>query len=457
MLTARLSQIEHLCSGQFRGEDVLIRGLAIDSRKVRPGHLFLALVGAHNDGHEYLASARMAGAAAALVTRWMDDPLPQLRVADVAQAAAELARWHHRRLRLRTAAITGSNGKTTVKNLTRCILEELGPTLATRGNYNNELGLPLTLAELGEEHAFSVLEMGAGKPGDIEQLCRIATPDAALVTNVSAAHLAQFDSCDAIARTKGAIYANLREGGTAIINADEPFAGLFRELAVGHRMISFGRAAADVRAEAIEPGLPQRFTLCTPIGRIGVSLPLLGRHNIDNALAAAGIGLAFGASLAQIAAGLARAEAEPRRLQLKPTAGWLIVDDSYNANPASLQAAIEAVTPLAAERWLVLGDMLELGPGALEMHAEAGRQAQRAGFQRLYAIGSLAAAAATAFGAGGSSHTEREALLVELDAAMRQAQPAARPLLLVKGSRSSAMDRVVDRLVGMGEDACCSG
>jgi UDP-N-acetylmuramoyl-tripeptide--D-alanyl-D-alanine ligase len=459
MLTVRLTQAEHICSGTLRGEDVLVRGMVLDSRKVRPGSLFLALPGARTDGHDFLPQAREAGAAAALVTRWVDDPLPQLRVADVALAAADLARWQHRRLKLRTVAITGSNGKTTVKNLCRGILEELGVTLATRGNYNNELGLPLTLAELGEEHAFAVLEMGAGKPGDIEQLCRIATPDVALITNVTDAHLAQFDTREQIARTKGAIYAALGPKGTAIIPADDDFADSFRQLAEGRPRLSFGHAPADVSAAAIRSGSPQHFTLCTPVGQIEVELPLLGAHNIANALAAASVGLALGASLEQIARGLSRAQPEPRRLQLKHKGDLLIVDDSYNANPASLQAALEAVTALAGERWLALGDMLELGVDAAELHAQAGRQARQAGFCRLFAVGPLAASAAAAFGVGGSSHANQAELFDALCAKLRlpvTGTGGAR-LLLVKGSRSSAMDRVVDALMGAEEGACCCG
>lgn len=453
MLNARLSELEHVCAGRLLGEDVLVRGMVQDSRRLRPGNLFLALRGARVDGHDYLAQARELGAAAALVSRPVDDSLPQLLVGDVQAAAGAIAQWHHRRLQVRTVAITGSNGKTTVKNLVRLILEELGPTLATSGNYNNELGLPLTLAQLGSEHQYAVLEMGAGKPGDIAQLCQIARPDIAVVTNIGEAHLAQFGSREMIARTKGAIYAGLADDGTAVIPADDDYCAVLQALAGSRRQIGFGCAPAAVHASAVQLGASTRFELHTPDGSTAVSLPLLGRHNVDNALAATAVGLAAGASLEQIARGLARAKPEARRLELRHCGAATVVDDSYNANPGSLLAALEAVAPLAQPRWLVLGDMLELGPEAEALHAECGRQARAAGFERMDVCGPLSAAAARAFGAGGHVHADQPSLISALRAALAA---GAAPLLLVKGSRGAAMDRVVDALLGE-EDACCSG
>ncbi|MEZ5444087.1 MAG: Mur ligase family protein, partial [Lysobacterales bacterium] len=310
-----------------------------------------------------------------------------------------------------------------------------------------------TLAELGSEHQYAVLEMGAGKPGDIAELCRIARPDVSVVTNVGDAHLAQFGRREAIAGTKGAIYAELAPGGTAVINADDPFAPLFRQLAVAHRQLEFGQHPAAVWAGDCQMGPQTRFMLHTPAGEIEVQLAFLGEHNVRNALAAAAVGHAAGATLPQIAAGLARAQPEARRLQLRQTERALLVDDSYNANPASLAAALKAVTPLASRRWLVLGDMLELGPGAEALHAQSGQLARAAGFERIYAIGPLSSVAARAFGEGGRGFATRDGLLTALREDLAEG-PA--PLLLVKGSRSSSMDQVVDALLGE-EDACCSG
>ncbi len=452
MLTARTSQIEHWTGGELRGEDVLVRGMCIDTRKLSPGELFLAMPGEHVDGHDYLAQARQAGASAALVSRFVEDPLPQVRVADVQRAAGRIAAEHLRRHRLKVIAITGSNGKTTVKNLTAGILSQSAAVLATGGNLNNELGLPLTLAKLSAEHRYAVLEMGAGKPGDIAYLCQIAQPDVAIVNNVADAHIAQFGSRARIAETKGAIYAALAEAGIAVINSDDGFAERFSELAAGRQELRFG-AAGQVRVVDVRPGYPQRFTLHAPQGDCAIKLSLLGAHNRSNAAAAAALALAAGASLADIEVGLAAAEPEKGRLAVSRIGALTLVDDSYNANPASVAAALEAIAELGQRRWLVLGDMAELGTEQERMHQQVGRQAAEAGVERLYALGPLAALAAEAFGEGGRSYSQLPDLLQALEADLA----AGSAVVLVKGSRSAAMDRVCSALCQPGENACCSG
>ncbi|MCB1606799.1 MAG: UDP-N-acetylmuramoyl-tripeptide--D-alanyl-D-alanine ligase [Xanthomonadales bacterium] len=455
MLTARTSQLEHWTGGCLRGEDVLVRGMTVDTRKLTPGELFLAIPGERVDGHQFLAQARIAGAAAALVSRYVDDELPQILVDDVVQAAAQIARAHLRRHQATVIAITGSNGKTTVKNLTAGILSHAGPTLATRGNFNNELGLPLTLARLSDEHRFVVLEMGAGKPGDIAYLCSIAQPDVALVNNVADAHIAQFGSRAEVAETKGAIYSALGDDGVAVINGDDAFAARMEALAAGRRVIHFGETRGDVRLGPAQPGYPQRFVLFTPDAEIAVRLPLLGAHNRRNAAAATALALAAGATPAQIAAGLADAVPEPGRLQPHQNGALTLIDDSYNANPASVAAALEAIAELGIRRWLVLGDMAELGPGEAEMHRQVGMQAATAGFERLYALGPLATLAAERFGQEGHACLDVTALIAAVRGDL--AKVGGEVAVLVKGSRAAGMERICQALLQPGDVQCCSG
>lgn len=453
MLTARTSQIEHWSGGQLRGDDVLVRGLSIDTRKLAPGELYLALPGDHVDGHDYVPQARKNGAAAALVNRYVADPLPQVLVDDVQLAAGKIAAAHLRRHRVTVVAITGSNGKTTVKNLVALILSQRAPTLATAGNYNNELGLPLTLAKLSAEHRYVVLEMGAGKPGDIAYLCQIATPDVALVNNVTDAHLEMFGTREQIVETKGAIYAALSENGTAVINAGDAFAGRFRELAANRRRIEFGAPESDVRLSHELDGYPQRFSLAGAFGQLEIRLPLLGAHNRSNAAAATAVAVAAGASAAEVVAGLGTAQAEAGRLELHHCAGFTVVDDSYNANPASVNAALQSITGLGTRRWLVLGDMAELGPRQDQMHRRVGKQAASSGVERIYAFGTLAAAAARGFGDTSRCFDA----IPELVATLQKDARGSQAVLLVKGSRAASMERIVQALCQAGETACCSG
>lgn len=453
MLTARTSQLEHWTGGRMRGDDVLVRGMSIDTRKLTPGELYLALPGQRVDGHDYLTQARSKGAAAALVNRYVDDPLPQVLVDDVQRAAGLIAAAHLHRHRALVIAITGSNGKTTVKNLVASILSQRAPTLATVGNYNNELGVPLTLAKLGAEHRYVVLEMGAGKPGDIGYLCQIAQPNVALVNNVADAHLEYFAGRAEIAETKGAIYAALASDGVAVINAADAFAPRFRELAGQRRSLEFGTPEADLAAAGNDAGYPQRFALTGTQINLTVELPLLGEHNRRNAAAAAAVAIAAGMNAAEIAAGLASAQPEPGRLELRQCHGFSVVDDSYNANPASVTAALDAIAGLGARRWLVLGDMAELGEEREQMHRQVGKHAKQSGAERLYALGPLAAVAARSFGDSSRCYDA----LPELIAALARDSGDSEAVVLVKGSRSASMEKVVQALCQAGETACCSG
>jgi UDP-N-acetylmuramoyl-tripeptide--D-alanyl-D-alanine ligase len=454
MMPLPLSRIAQWTGGRMQGgEDVYIDAVAIDTRTLdaRDGRaaLFVALKGERFDGHDHVAAAAEAGARAALVSRMVDVALPQLVVADTERALAAFAAAMQHTRSTRVAAITGSNGKTSVKALLLPILQRMdGGAYANPGNRNNEIGLPLAVLDAPEDARFAIYEMGAGKRGDIAYLTAIARPDVALVNNIAPAHLERMDNLLGVADTKAAIYDALPPDGVAVINADDAFAPYFAERAHGRRLIRFGlESSADVSARAIVlDGEGASFVLTSPLGEIDARIALPGRHNVRNALAAASMALGLGASLEAIRDGLAAARPVAGRLVRHGLdSGAVLLDDSYNANPGSLNAAIELLA-IETDGWLVLGDMRELGADAGALHAEAGRRAKAAGIKRLYTLGPLSAAAAEAFGEGARHFESHEALAAALRSDLAIAADAA-PTILVKGSRGSAMDRIVRALL----------
>jgi UDP-N-acetylmuramoyl-tripeptide--D-alanyl-D-alanine ligase len=440
MIPLRLAELERLLDCPASGHDPEIRSIVSDSRKVGDGALFAALPGERVDGHDFAPGAIEAGAAALLVSRRLDVDAPQLVVDDVLVALGRIARRVRQMIDPVIVGITGSNGKTTVKEMLASILRLDGRVLATEGNYNNELGLPLTLFRLQPKHRYAVLEMGASKTGDIAYLADIARPDVGLVNNIAPAHLEGFGSIEGVARTKGEMYAALPESGCAVMNADEPWLDLWRELNRAGTVLTFGAAAdADVRVEETAAGC----RLVTTAGAFDVALPLPGRHNHMNAAAATAAALALDIDMDIIRRGLERVVPVPGRLNLlHTTAGWTVIDDSYNANPASLYSALQVLASLPGEPWLVLGDMKELGAGSRKMHREVGENAAVMGVRRLFAIGEMAADAVDAFGPGGSHFANKQ----ELAAALRR-EIHAGVNCLVKGSRSMGMEDVVEALV----------
>lgn len=440
----RLGTIALWTGGRLLGADLEVGGVAIDTRKLKPGELFVAIKGERVDGHDYVLQAAMQGAAAALVTRRVDVDIPQVLVNDTQLALGDLASAVRAQRDVRVVGITGSNGKTTVKTLTASILARHGRTHVNAGNYNNELGLPLTLLAMPQDSQYAVLEMGAGKPGDIAYLAAIARPDIGLVNTIAPAHLERMGSVEGVAETKGALYQALPADGVAIINADDAFASFFEGLAGGRPVLRFGLGAqVDVGAAILEQRVDgSRFVLRTPAGEAEVTLPLAGRHNVANALAATAIALALDVPLATIVMGLQQVPGVAGRLRSETMpGGWTLIDDSYNANPGSVGAAIDTLALAAGERWLVLGDMAELGPDARELHAGIGARAKAAGIERLFAVGPLSAAAVQAFGAGGEHYADKDALAASL-----ARQLHAGVTCLVKGSRSAGMEQVVAAL-----------
>jgi UDP-N-acetylmuramoyl-tripeptide--D-alanyl-D-alanine ligase len=445
----RLSEAAAATGGRLAGSDAAFAGVSIDSRTLEPGQLFVALRGERFDGHAFVAAARERGAAGALVSRAVDEPLSQLVVRDTQAALTALAAAWRAQSSALVLGVGGSNGKTTTKELLAAILAGAGPTLATRGNLNNHIGVPLTLLRLAPEHRFAVIEMGANHPGEIAALAALARPAIALVTNAGDEHLEGFGDLAGVAHAEGEMFAALAADGTAVINADDPFSELWQTMAPrGARIVRFGiDMPADVRAQSIhgrvESGaFSTSFALAIGGTQARVRLGLAGRHNVANALAAAAAAHAAGVGLREIAAGLGRVRPVAGRLQLKPglRGSWLI-DDSYNANPSSVRAGIDVLCALPGEHWLVLGEMAELGDEAEASHTGVGDYARRAGITRMFAVGAAARHAVAAFGTRAIWYEDAARLGDALAASLEPGVTA-----LVKGSRVNRLERVVERV-----------
>ena len=444
MIRMRLGEAAAALGLCVAGEDVVFQGVSTDSRTVPRGALFAAVRGPNFDGHDFVAGAVQRGAAAALVERVPGVPVPFILVRDSVRSLGRLAAaWRNRFHDLLLVAVTGSNGKTTVKEMLAAIFRTMGPVSATRGNLNNEIGVPLTLCDLDAVHRTAVVELGASHRGEIGALTTLVRPCAGVVTQCAPAHLEGFGSIEGVARAKGELFEHLPEGATAVINAGDRYAALWRELAGSRPCISFGAGAdADVRVRAVFGGGCNPIAIDTPGGALEVDLPLPGMHNALNAAAAAAAAIAANADPAAIREGLAAMRPVKGRLESKRgPRGTEIIDDTYNANPVSLRAGLGVLGTKPAPRWLVLGDMAELGPGGAALHAGAGRDARRHGVERLFVTGELSREAARAFGEGAACFDDCAALIDRL----RDELPAG-ATVLVKGSRSMAMERVVEAI-----------
>ena len=430
--------------GTLHGADAEFSGVSTDTRTLKRGDLFVALAGPRFDGHGFVNEAAAKGAVGALVSRVPDTSIATVLVDDTHLGLGALGAHWRRQFQIPVIAVTGSNGKTTVKNMIAAILGERGPGLATQGNLNNDIGVPLTLLRLkpGDRHA--VIEMGMNHPGEIDYLTRLTRPTIALINNAAAAHLAGLGSVEAVAHAKGEIYSGLGDDGIAIVNADDDYAGLWRGLAATHRIITFGLdQPADVSAEYTLDASGSTVHLKTQQGGISMRLSLLGRHNVLNAVAASSAALAAGASLADIQAGLEKLKNISGRLEVKRGRhGARVLDDTYNANPGSLSAGVEVLKAASGERVLVLGDMGELGDAAHDIHRRVGVLAKSLGIEHLYAVGDLSRAAVEAFGKGAKHFDSHEALIKSLRKNLHDGST-----VLVKGSRSMKMERVVAGIV----------
>ncbi|MBX5460896.1 MAG: UDP-N-acetylmuramoyl-tripeptide--D-alanyl-D-alanine ligase [Steroidobacteraceae bacterium] len=443
-----LEQFAHACGGRLHGADRPYSAVSTDTRTIAAGELFVALRGPNFNGNEFVGAAEQAGAAGAVVDVLQSAAsLPQILVANTQAALEQAAQQWRAQFTIPIVGVAGSNGKTTVKEMTSAILSQAGECLATRGNLNNHIGVPLTLLRLEPTHRFAVVEMGANHPGELAALVRIGRPTIGLITNAGAEHLEGFGSLEGAARAEGEMVEHLEPTATAVINADDPFAPMWRGLTKA-RQVTFGLGAGadftarDVRTEIGNEGFVTRFLLECPLGKAPVTLNLAGRHNVTNALCAAAAAAAAGATLEHIVAGLARMQAVKGRLQFRKTrhGAWLI-DDSYNANPSSVHAGIEVLEPLEGRKWLVFGQMGELGAFTDEAHTEIGVFARSHGIERLFAVGESAKRTVQAFGAGAEWFADTSELARAVDAAL-----SAEVRVLVKGSRSNRLERVVEAL-----------
>ena len=444
----RLAETAQVLGGRLQGADGAFDAVSTDTRAIRRNDLFIALKGERFDAHDFLAQAAAAGAAAAVVERACDAPLAQIVVDDTQAALAALGRHWRGRFDIPLIALTGSNGKTTVKEMLASILRaEVGDdaVLATRGNLNNHIGVPLMLLELRARHRYAAIEMGMNHPGEIAELAAIAQPTVALVNNAQREHMEFMATVEAVAQENAAVYAALPREGAAVVNADDAQAGYFREAAGGRRVVDFGieRPAAVSGGYALK-ALSSEIQLRTPAGAATATLSIPGLHNVRNALAASACAHAVGIAPRTIGAGLDRFRPYTGRLQVKrATGGATVIDDTYNANPDSVRAAIDVLAQCAAPTVLVLGDMGETGAHGIDYHREVGAYARSRNVNALCAFGEQASAAAAAFGATAVHAASLEQLI---DCARAHATAGA--TLLVKGSRFMRMERVVGALTG---------
>lgn len=447
MIAWQLSQVAAAVGGQLLGSDCRIAGVSTDTRAVASGQLFIALRGERFDAHDFLEPALAAGAAALLVADAGRVPAGASAVVvdDTRLALGRLAAAWRRQFSLPVIAVTGSNGKTTTKEMIAAILKAAfgDAVLATHGNFNNDIGLPLTLLGLDAMHRAAVIEMGMNHPGEIGYLTRIGAPTVALVTNAQRAHLEGMGDLDEVAREKGTIFAGLPAEGVAVINADDAYAGFWREQVGRQPVRSFGiDQPADVRATLRQHGLESALTLQAAEGEIEFTLAIPGRHNARNALAAAAACLAAGLPLSAVAAGLAAFSGVKGRLQRRSGRnGAQILDDTYNANPDSVRAGIDVLAATVGRKVLVLGDMGEIGEASGQYHDEIGGYAKSQGIDRLFALGDASQQAVRNFGEGARHFCNVDKLIVAVD---KELGPET--TVLVKGSRFMKMERVADAL-----------
>jgi len=443
MMTMPLSEAARVLNAKRQGTDVVFRGVSTDTRTLAEGNLFVALQGPNFDGHDYLEQARQRGAVAAAVTRVPQEGLPVLQVEDTRLALGKLAAHWRLQFQIPFVAVTGSNGKTTVKEMVAAILRTCGETLMTQGNLNNDIGVPLTLFRLSSEHRYAVVELGANHPGEIAYLTRLVRPDVAIVNNAGPAHLEGFGDLLGVARAKGELFQGLAAGAACIINADDEYAGLWRSMAEARRVITFGlHNAADVTARWDGDISHSDIDLTTPEGAVSLRLSLPGEHNVMNALAAAAVAVALGVPLQKIAQGLVAVRPVHGRWENVPGIGGVqLIDDTYNANPGSLHAALQLLSLAKTETWLVLGDMGELGEEGRQLHRSIGEEARQSGVRRLFTLGVLAQQAADAFGAGAEAFQDLDSLI---DCLRQSVQEDI--IVVVKGSRSMRMERVIHAL-----------
>ena len=445
----RLNEVAKAVNGKLVGEDVVITGVSTDTRALQKGDLFVALRGPHFDGHQFLNEALLSKAVGALIDQSTETDLSTVHVLDAKKALGQLAAHWRAKFDIPVIGVTGSNGKTTVKEMIGAILSVKSETLVTVENLNNEIGVPLTLLRLRDAHRYAVIEMGTNHIGEIRHLSRITHPTVALITNAAPAHLEGLRNMEIVAEAKAEIFDGLDDNGVAVINADDPFASFWRQRAAPRRCLSFAlHHDADVTAEYTLEANAVRLQVCTAQGDVDVLLSLPGMHNVANALAAICAVLAVGVDLEQVKNGLETITPIAGRLQKRRgTRGATVYDDTYNANPASIRVAIDVLSPNTGPKLLVLGDMAELGEQQLALHHEIGLYARECGIDAIYALGPLSEETVRAFGKGAVHFKTRGALIKRLSDELSKDTT-----VLVKGSRFMHMEGIVSAVVEENDD-----
>ena len=456
MIEVQLSQLASVLNAELIGADTSISAVSTDTRNIPAETLFIALKGERFDAHDFCQTAKDNGAKALLVSKRLPVDLPQLVVTDTRIALGQMGAWLKAEMTqkhgLKTLALTGSCGKTTVKEMSAAILATKGNVLATAGNFNNDIGAPLTLLRLMPEYQYAVIELGANHQQEISYTTNLVKPDVALINNLAAAHLEGFGSLKGVAKAKGEIFEGLSDGGIAIVNLDSNDLPLWQPLLAQHQVLTFSATApdADYHAEQINintQGLAC-FTMCTPIGKVDVNLTLAGMHNVANALAAAALTISLGATLAEVKAGLETMANVKGRLDItEPRAGLRLIDDTYNASVAAVKAAIDVLANFQGQRYFILGDMAELGEESDNLHREVGEYAQAKQLDSVMTFGRSSAVVSELN--QGQHFTDKTALIALLKQQLQQhfSQPDFEQVtVLVKGARSSKMEDVIAAL-----------
>jgi UDP-N-acetylmuramoyl-tripeptide--D-alanyl-D-alanine ligase len=448
-----LSDCAACVQGRLIGKDLAISSVSIDTRAIKPGQLYVAIKGHNFDGNAFVAQAEQAGAVAAIVHKGVSAAIPHIVVDDTRLALAELAGAWRKKAAVPVVGITGSNGKTTVKEMVAAILDasdsKQSNVLYTQGNLNNDIGVPLTLLRLHEQHQYAVIEMGANHAGEIAYTSKYAQPDVVVLNNAGAAHIEGFGSLDGVAEAKGEIIRTLKQDGVAVINRDDKYFDYWKKIAGNRKALSFGLdkkadvTARDIDTEIRDNAFVTAFTLVTAQGTVEIVLRLAGRHNVVNALAATTACLALGISLQQIKQGLESVQPVTGRLQpLVGRLGNIVIDDTYNANAASLKAGLDVLVSCAGKSWLVLGAFGELGPESPKMHGEIGELIKASGVTRLLAVGADSKNTVQAFGTGATFFDTQQDLIDALKQELKGDET-----ILIKGSRAQRMENVVAALV----------
>lgn len=459
-MNMKLSEIADCVHGKLIGDDIAISSVSIDTRAIKPGQLYVAIKGHNFDGNDFVSEAEQAGAVAAIIHPGITPTIPHIIADDTRLALAELAGVWRKKSAVSVVGITGSNGKTTVKEMVAAILSVNANTLFTQGNLNNDIGVPLTLLGLREHHRYAVIEMGANHPGEIEYTSQYAQADVAIITNVGAAHIEGFGSVDGVAEAKGEIIRTLKQDGTAVLNRDDVYFDYWKSIAGSRKVMSFGLdgqaqastsglcpvgevTARFVTPEIINHEFATTFELVTSEGELTVKLKLAGRHNVVNALAATAACLALNIDLQQIKQGLESVKPVTGRLQpLVSRLGNIVIDDTYNANSASLKAGLDVLSNCPGKPWLVLGAFGELGPESPKIHEQMGELIKTSGVVRLLAVGSDAQNTTKVFGKAATFFDNQNDLIEVL-----KQELIGDEAILIKGSRAQRMEKVAAALV----------